>query len=299
MHERPGSRATARSSTASGTGARFKLIDTGGVDFERRGPAGRLDPRPGARRRSPTPQRRRARRRRARGRAPGRRGAGRPAAPLAAAGDRRREQDATASPTMPLAAEFHRLGLGEPMAVSAAQGLGIGRPARPHRRAAAGRRAPSADDDDDPPGRDRPPERRQVLARQPLPRRGARDRLRGRGHDPRRDRHAAAGRRAAADADRHRRACAASRRSPTRSSTTRRCARSGRPSAPTSRSSCATRPTASPRRTCAIAELAMKAGCATAIVLNKWDLHEGDERATCSTTSARASPRSCACARAC
>jgi GTP-binding protein len=26
-----------------------------------------------------------------------------------------------------------------------------------------------------------------------------------------------------------------------------------------------------------IAELAMKAGCATAIVLNKWDLHEGDE----------------------
>ncbi len=27
-----------------------------------------------------------------------------------------------------------------------------------------------------------------------------------------------------------------------------------------------------------IAELAMKAGCATAIVLNKWDLHEGDEK---------------------
>jgi GTP-binding protein len=26
-----------------------------------------------------------------------------------------------------------------------------------------------------------------------------------------------------------------------------------------------------------VAELAMKAGCATAIVLNKWDLHEGDE----------------------
>ena len=47
-----------------------------------------------------------------------------------------------------------------------------------------------------------------------------------------------------------------------------------------------------------IAELAMKAGCATAIVLNKWDLHEGGARRT-STTSARASPRSCACARAC
>ena len=51
-----------------------------------------------------------------------------------------------------------------------------------------------------------------------------------------------------------------------------------------------------------VAELAMKAGCATAIVLNKWDLHEGadeDGRAWTSTTSARAWPRSCACARAC
>ena len=51
-----------------------------------------------------------------------------------------------------------------------------------------------------------------------------------------------------------------------------------------------------------IAELAMKAGCATAIVLNKWDI-VGDPTVTASawtsTTSAPASPRSCACARAC
>ena len=52
-----------------------------------------------------------------------------------------------------------------------------------------------------------------------------------------------------------------------------------------------------------IAELAMKAGCATAIVLNKWDLQDpptatpaGDST---SSTSARAWPKSCACARAC
>ncbi len=48
-----------------------------------------------------------------------------------------------------------------------------------------------------------------------------------------------------------------------------------------------------------VAELAMKAGCATAIVLNKWDLPRGRREARTSTTSARASPRSCACARAC
>ncbi len=52
-----------------------------------------------------------------------------------------------------------------------------------------------------------------------------------------------------------------------------------------------------------IAELAMKAGCATAIVLNKWDVQEPLDSETAgtstSTTSARASPPSCGCARAC
>ena len=96
------------------------------------------------------------------------------------------------------------------------------------------------------------PERRQVLAGQPLPRRGAGDRLRA-SPAPRATRSTLPlrVRRAPADPGRHRRACAASRRSPTRSSTTPRCAPGARPSAPTSRSSSATPPTASPPRTCA------------------------------------------------
>ena len=53
-----------------------------------------------------------------------------------------------------------------------------------------------------------------------------------------------------------------------------------------------------------IAELAMKAGCATAIVLNKWDLQERGADAESGGPRPRpraraASPRSCACARAC
>ena len=57
-----------------------------------------------------------------------------------------------------------------------------------------------------------------------------------------------------------------------------------------------------------IAELAMKAGCATALVLNKWDVTggAGDPLGPAaasvpptSTTSAPASTRSCGCARAC
>ncbi len=53
-----------------------------------------------------------------------------------------------------------------------------------------------------------------------------------------------------------------------------------------------------------IAELAMKAGCATAIVLNKWDVAgasdgEATDDGRISTTSAPAWPRSCGCARAC
>ena len=51
-----------------------------------------------------------------------------------------------------------------------------------------------------------------------------------------------------------------------------------------------------------IAELAMKAGCATALVLNKWDLPERRTRGIDGRPRARAraaSPRSCVCARAC
>ncbi len=181
--------------------APFKLIDTGGMDFEDEDPlAGsiREQARPGSPKRrwrcsSSTP---------ARG-APGdeemadllRRS---PLPTIVAAN----KCDGVAE--LPLAAEFHRLGLGEPLAVSAAQGLGTGDlldrivELLPEGEARArGRHRP--------PGRDRASERRQVLARQPLPRRRPRDRLGGRGHDPRCDRHAAAGRRSQADADRHRR----------------------------------------------------------------------------------------------
>ena len=79
-----------------------------------------------------------------------------------------------------------------------------GRSARPDRRAAARRRG-RARRRRRAPRDDRPAERRQVLARQPLPRRGAGDRLRRRRHHARRDRHAADGRRAQADPRRHRR----------------------------------------------------------------------------------------------
>ena len=81
---------------------------------------------------------------------------------------------------MPLAAEFYALGLGEPIAVSAAQGLGTGDLL--DRIAALGARRDAdehGDDDARPPGADRPPERRQVLAGQPLRRLRAGDRLAG------------------------------------------------------------------------------------------------------------------------
>ena len=59
--------------------------------------------------------------------------------------------------------DFHALGLGEPIAVSAAQGLGHRRPPGQARRAAArGRRDPRRRGGRRAPGRDRAPERRQV-----------------------------------------------------------------------------------------------------------------------------------------
>ena len=125
------------------------------------------------------------------------------------------------------------------------------RPARPDRRAAAARGGGRRGGRGPRPARgDRPPERRQVLARQRVPRPRARDRLRRRRHDARRDRHRARRATAAGSGSSTPPASAARRRCRSRSSTTRRCARSARPSAPTSRSSSATPPTASRRRTC-------------------------------------------------
>ena len=154
---------------------------------------------------------------------------------------------------VPLAAEFHALGLGEPVAGLRRAGPRHRRPARPRRRAAARGRGRAEDDEDVVRlaviGR---PNVGKSLAGQPLPRRSERVivsdvagttrdaidlplEVDGRklvlvdtaGHAP-----PGEGLRVA-------------------SSTTRRCARSGRPSAPTSRWSSATPTTASPRRTCA------------------------------------------------
>jgi GTP-binding protein len=124
VHERPGITRDRKELDCEWNGRRFKLIDTGGVDFEDEDPlAGSIrdqaragladaqvavlvvDARAGVRpgdqemadllRRSPLPT-------------------------IVAAN----KCDALAE--LPLAADFHRLGLGEPLAVSAAQGLGTG-----------------------------------------------------------------------------------------------------------------------------------------------------------------------------
>ena len=200
------SRATATRSRASGTGGRFALIDTGGMDF--------LDPDPISGSIREQAQAALADAQAAilvvdarAGLRPGdeeladllRRWRGGPVVD-------RGEQDRLGG-RRAARAEFYALGLGDPIAVSAAQGLGHRRPARPRRRAAArGRRGADEEDDARPPGGRRAAERRQVDARQPLPRLRARDRLRRRGHDARRDRPAARGRRPPRDPRRHRRA---------------------------------------------------------------------------------------------
>ena len=265
VHERPGVTRDRNEIDCEWNGRRFTLIDTGGMDLARQRSDRRLDPRAGARRAGRRGGRRAGRRRARPGSGPATRSSADLLRRCRTCRGRRREQDRRASTTLTLAAEFHALGLGDPMAVSAAQGLGTGdlldrvvdAAARRGRRG-RGRRGRR------PPGRDRPPERRQVVARQPDPRRGARDRLRRRRHHARRDRPAVRGRRAPVDPRRHRRACGARRRSRSRSSTTRRCARSARPSAPTSRSSICDARTASPAQDLRIAELAMRSGCATA-----------------------------------
>ena len=90
--------------------------------------------------------------------------------------------------------EFHRLGLGEPIPLSAPHGHHTGDlldrsspGSRPDRRARRRRGDPRCDP--------RPPERRQVDARQRAARQRTRDRLGDPGHDARRDRHGARARR--------------------------------------------------------------------------------------------------------
>ena len=175
-HAEPGVTRDRKEVPAEWNGVEFLLVDTGGVDLEDRGAALAAGPGAGA-------ARARGRRRRAAGRrrdgrrAARRRGAGRDAArsglpAIVAANKLDSGADA------PLAAEFHRLGLGEPAPVSAAHGVGTGdlldRLVEMIARRRAGRRRGARRRGS--PGRDRAAERRQVVARQRVPRRAARDR---------------------------------------------------------------------------------------------------------------------------
>ena len=73
-------------------------------------------------------------------------------------------------------------------------------------------------------------------------------------------------------ARRHRRVCAASASSGRGSSTTRSCARSRRPSAPTSRSLLVDASEGVVEQDLSVADVARKAGCSTLVVLSKWDV---------------------------
>ena len=123
----------------------------------------------------------------------------------AQAGARAREQDRRPAPDA-LALEFHRLGLGDPFPLSALHGHGTGDLLDEIVDAAAGRgRAPAGRGGGDPRRDPRPAERRQVVLFNALLGARARDRLRGAGHDARRDRHRARARRPDVRARRHRR----------------------------------------------------------------------------------------------
>ena len=138
VHERPGVTRDRKELDCEWNGRQFKLIDTGGVDFEDDDPlAGSIrdQARAGLADAEVAVLVVDARA----GRAPGRRGDGRPAAPLAAADDRRGEQ----------VRQRRRAAAGRrvppPRPGRAARRVGRagarhGRSARPHRRAAAGRR---------------------------------------------------------------------------------------------------------------------------------------------------------------
>ena len=248
---RPGSRATARSSPTDWNGRQFTLIDTGGVDLERRATRSPSRSRTRRARRSPTPRSRCS----SSTRAPGCARATRSSPTSCAAAACRSSSPPTRSTrraTSRSPHEFHGLGLGEPMPVSAAQGLGTGDLLDRARRAAA-RRGRRADEDDDDVVRlaviGRPNVGKSSLVNAFLGReRVIVSDVAGTTRDAIDTPIEVDGRRAAAG--RHRRHPPRGQGRRSRSSTTRRCAPSARPSAPTSRSSSATPPTASPRRTC-------------------------------------------------
>ena len=227
----------------------FTLVDTGGVDAEEPGRARRGGPAPGPRRRSPRPTWRCWWSTRARACARGTRSWRRSCATRRCLSSWRPTRSTTACQTG-LAAEFYKLGLGDPVPVSAAQGLGTG----DLLDVVAGRLPEAAGAAEEQTTRLAVIGRPNVgksLAREQAARRGAGDRHRRGRHHPRRHRHARSSSRAGRSRWWTRPACGGARRSRARSTTTPSCARSARPSAPTWRSWSATPRRASPARTSA------------------------------------------------
>ena len=171
-----------------------------------------------------------------------------------------------------LAFEFHRLGLGDPLPISAVHGLGTG-----DLLDVVVSRLPGG-------GREEVGEdaiRVAILGRPNVgqvepaerdPRPGARDRLRDARDDARRDRHRLPPRRADVRARRHRRPASTSAGSGRGSSTTRSCGRCRRPSARTSPWSCSTSRRASSTRIWPSPTWPAGRTTPTLVVLNKWDI---------------------------
>ena len=284
VHETPGVTRDRKELVCEWTGKRFLLVDTGGVD-DVDGVAVRArssSRRGGDRRGRPRALRRRRARRRSR---PATRSWPRSSA-RAQAGDPAREQDRRPAPDA-LALEFHRLGLGEPMPLSALHGHGTGDlldeiVARlpGHER---GRRV--GDEAIRVAILGRPNVGKSSLLNALLGA-GARDRLGGPGHDARRDRHRARARRHDVRPRRHGRACAASASSGRGSSTTREL----RALEAAERADVALVLVDAcegvVEQDLAVADVARKAQCSTLVVLSKWDVD-----ASSTTSRPRASSR--------
>ena len=125
VHETSGVTRDRKEVETEWNGRTFALIDTGGVDLADGDQLAR-SVQDQARAALADADVVAARRRRPRRAAPGRRRARRPAAPRQTARCSSRPTRSTCAADMPAAAEFHRLGLGDPFPVSAGQGLGTG-----------------------------------------------------------------------------------------------------------------------------------------------------------------------------